>query len=102
MTTKKQRIADLIATGMTRVEAEFQVAKEDLEEQERAVETVAIDVIKTDFPDTWEAAVAVARETVLKPKRRRKTAKKTDTEDTATVTDSVTESVDSGTTYSGF
>lgn len=102
MTTKKQRIADLIATGMTNAEAAFQVAKEDLEAQERAVETAAIDVIKSDFSDTWETALEVARETVLKPKRRRKTSKKVDTEDTATVTDSVTESVDSGTTYSGF
>ncbi|MGP5635468.1 hypothetical protein ACTXOW_02980 [Corynebacterium variabile] len=80
MTTKKSRIADLIATGMTRIEAEFQVAKQDLEEQEKRIETAAIDVIKTDFPDTWEAALATARETVLKPKRRRKTAKKADTE----------------------
>ena len=102
MTTKKSRIAALVDDGMTRVEAEFQVAKEDLEEQERAVETAAIDVIKTDHSDTWEAALATARETVLKPKRRRKTTKKVDTDDTVTVTDSVTESVTENTGYTGF
>lgn len=102
MTTKKQRIADLIATGMTNAEAAFQVAKEDLEEQEKRIETAAIDVIKTDFPDTWEAAVAVARERVLTPKRRRKTAKKTDTKDTVEVTNSVTEGVTENNAYSGF
>ena len=98
MTTKKQRIADLTATGMTNAEAAFQVAKEDLEAQEKRIETAAIDVIKTDHSDTWEAALATARETVLKPKRRRKTTRKTDTEDTVTVTDSV----DQRTGYTGF
>ncbi|WP_145941605.1 hypothetical protein [Corynebacterium glyciniphilum] len=102
MTTKKSRIEALIDDGMTRIEAEFQVAKQDLEEQEKRIETAAIDVIKTDFPDTWEAALAVARESVLKPKRRRKTAKKTDTEDAVMVTDSVTESVTENNGYSGF
>lgn len=102
MTTKKSRIVALVSDGLTRVEAEFQVAKEDLEEQEKRVEEAAIDVIKTDFPDTWEAALAVARESVLKPKRRRKTAKKTDTEDAVMVTDSVTESVTENNAYSGF
>lgn len=102
MTTKKSRIVALVSDGLTRVKAEFQVAKEDLEEQEKRVEEAAIDVIKTDFPDTWEAALAVARESVLKPKRRRKTAKKTDTEDAVMVTDSVTESVTENNAYSGF
>lgn len=102
MTTKKNRIAALVDDGMTRVEAEFQVAKEDLEEQEKRIETAAIDVIKTDFSDTWEVALATARESILKPKRRRKTTRKTDTEDTVAVTDSVTESVNQATGYTGF
>ena len=102
MTTKKSRIAALVDDGMTRVEAEFQVAKEDLEAQERAVETAAVDIIKTDHSDVWETAIATARETVLKPKRRRKTTRKSDTEDAVNATDSATESVDSGTTYTGF
>lgn len=102
MTTEKSRIADLTATGMTRVEAEFQVAKQDLEAQEKRIEEAAVDIIKTDFSDVWETAIATARETVLKPKRRRKTARKSDTKDAVEASDSVTESVTENTSYTGF
>lgn len=83
MPTKKQRqrIAALVSEGMPRVEAEFQVAKEDLEAEERAVEGAAIEIIKRDFPDVWETAIATARENILK-RERRKAKKKVDTEPT--------------------
>ncbi|MGP5622931.1 hypothetical protein ACTXPP_11395 [Candidatus Corynebacterium faecigallinarum] len=82
--TKKQRIKALTDSGMTRVEAEFQIAEEDLAEQNQRIEDTALGIIKRDHAEVWELVVEEARDVVVRPSRRRKKESEGASHDTAT------------------
>lgn len=75
--TKRQRIKALTDTGMSRAEAEFQIAREDLDVQnqkiEEAAQKIVMKIVKRDYEEIWELAMEEARESVVgRPKRPRK------------------------------
>lgn len=96
--TKRERVDAKVAGGLSRLDAEIEVAKEDAAERiarlerrqarERArVEARAVDVLKRDHGDVWEHAMTVARgeieaDRVKRSRARRKATATADHDDT--------------------
>ncbi|MDK8768951.1 hypothetical protein QP932_10655 [Corynebacterium freneyi] len=70
--TKQQRIDAKVSDGLSRLDAEIEIAKEDAAEKiaklerrqarERArIEARAVEIIRRDFADAWAQAEAAAR-----------------------------------------
>lgn len=96
--TKQERIDQKIADGLSRLDAEIEIAKEDAAERiarlerrqarERArIEARAVDVLKRDHGDVWGHAMTVARgeieaDRVKRSRARRKATATADHDDT--------------------
>ncbi|WP_162986171.1 hypothetical protein [Corynebacterium xerosis] len=70
--TKSERIDEKMATGLSRLDAEIEVAREDAAEkisrlekrqarEQARIEARAVDVLKRDHVEVWERALTVAR-----------------------------------------
>lgn len=75
MATKSERIAEKTAEGMTHIEAEIAIAREDAaakikkleakqKREQKRIDTAAVEIIKTRFPDVWAQAQDAAREEI--------------------------------------
>lgn len=75
MATKSERIAEKVAEGMTHIDAQIAVAKEDaaatvkkLEakkaREQKRIDAAAVEIIRREFPDVWAQAQDAAREDI--------------------------------------
>lgn len=97
MATKRERIAEKVAEGMSHIDAQIAVAKEDaaatvkkLEakkaREQKRIDTAAVEIIKTRFSDVWAQAQDAAREEI--------TGTRTTQEDAVPAVESETEVVE--------
>jgi len=97
MATKTERIAEKVAKGMTEVKAAIAVADEDHaatikklkareKREQKRIDTAAVEIIKTRFPDVWTQAQDAAREEI--------TGTRTAQEDVAPAVETETEVVE--------
>lgn len=85
--TKADRIDEKMHAGMSRLDAEIEVAKEDAAEkiarlerrqarEQARIEARAVDVLKRDHGDVWERALTVARGEIEADRDRRSRARR--------------------------